>query len=87
MVVCCQKCVLSKICPSIICPILLLVENMSTLLLVENMSVDNLSVDNMSVENMTVEKTSRCPLKVCSFEPFVYTMCTAMLKLINKVPD
>ena len=44
-----------KYVPSKICPILLLVENMSTLLLVENMSVDN-----MSVENMSVEKTSRC---------------------------
>ena len=45
-----------KYVPSKICPILLLVENMSTLLLVENMSFDN-----MSVENMSVEKTSRCP--------------------------
>ena len=44
-----------KYVPSKICPILLLVENMSTLLLVENMSVNN-----MSVENMSVEKTSRC---------------------------
>ena len=45
-----------KYVPSKICPILLLVENMSTLLLVENMSVDN-----MSVENMSIEKTTRCP--------------------------